>query len=88
MKALKVRKNLLLEQETVDKVSQILSSKHKNFTDAITLYFQALIKEPSLIDKVEDIASKRTGSFIGILDGKIGNEQSKDMKAKHHENLS
>jgi len=46
-------------------------------------YFQAIIKEPELIDTIEKKAKKRTGSFIGMLDNKIGDESYKNMKKSH-----
>jgi hypothetical protein len=33
-------------------------------------------------------AKQRTGSFIGMLDGKIGDINFKDMKSQYHENFS
>lgn len=87
MEALKVRKNFLLDSDIVEKAGVILKQKHKNFTEAINLYFQAIAKDPSILDKVESTASKRTGSFIGMLDGKIGDADFKEMKKSHHETL-
>lgn len=80
MKVAKVRKNFLFDKETVEKVQEILSKKHKNLTEAIALYFQALVKEPEILDAIENSARKRSGSFIGMLDGKIGNEDRKKMR--------
>jgi hypothetical protein len=88
MNTLKVRKNFLLDSETIDKATIILKHKHKNLTEAINLYFQAIAKDPSIVDTIESTASKRTGGFIGMLDGKIGNDDFKDMKRVHHENIS
>jgi hypothetical protein len=51
-------------------------------------YFQAIIKEPELIETIEKKAKKRTGSFIGILDGKIGDESFKELKKNYHEHIS
>ena len=80
MGAIKVRKNFLFDKATVEKVQEILSKKHKNLTEAITLYFQAIVREPEILDRVEDSAHKRTGRFIGMLDGKIGDSDRKDMR--------
>ncbi|MFP4487598.1 MAG: hypothetical protein ACLFOC_11610 [Campylobacterales bacterium] len=88
MSTLTVRKNFKFEKETIDKVAVILKNKHHNFTEVLNNYFQAIIKEPELIDTIEKKAKKRTGSFIGILDGKIGDESYKKMKKSHHEHIS
>ncbi len=85
MKALKVRKNFIFDKEMVEKVQSIVSKKHKNLTEAITLYFQALVKDPDLLDSVEQSAQKRTGNFIGLLDGQIGDEDAKWMQREHSE---
>lgn len=83
MKSVKVRKNFMFDKETVDRVQEIVSKKHKNLTEAISLYFQALVKEPAILDAIEERANKRTGSFIGILDGKIGDLDHKEMVEYH-----
>lgn len=85
MKAVKVRKNFLFEKETVEKVQEMLSKKHKNLTEAISLYFQALIKDPEILETIERSAHKRTGSFIGMLDNKIGDTDAKNMKKSYIE---
>ncbi|RLA71667.1 MAG: hypothetical protein DRG24_04960 [Epsilonproteobacteria bacterium] len=79
IKVAKVRKNFLFDKDMVEKVQEILSKKHKNLTEAIALYFQALVKEPEILDAIEKSAHKRSGNFIGMLDGKIGDEDRKSM---------
>lgn len=37
---------------------------------------------------IENIASKRTGSFIGILDTKMGDEDFKQIKNGYYETVS
>ena len=76
---IKVRKNFLFDKEMVEKVQKILLTKQKNLTEAIALYFQAVIKEPEILDAIETSAHKRNGNFIGMLDGEIGDEDKKDM---------
>ena len=49
---------------------------------------KAITKDPTLLDVIENIASKRTGNFIGLLDGKIGDEDFKGIKKGYHESLS
>ncbi|MEA1918556.1 MAG: hypothetical protein U9N52_01845 [Campylobacterota bacterium] len=88
MNTLKVRKNFAFDKEIVDQASLILKGQQKSLTEAIGLYFQAIIKEPSILETVEKSANKRTGAFIGTLDGKIGNEEYKDIKKSFHENIS
>lgn len=88
MNTLKVRKNFLFDKDIVEKTAAILKEQHKSFTEVIGLYFQAIVKEPSILEAVERSATKRTGNFIGMLDGKIGNEEYSDMKTSHHENIS
>jgi len=80
MDVVKVRKNFLLDKEVVEKAQQIIAGQHKNLTEVINLYFKAIVKEPSILQTIEQSAQKRTGSFIGMLDGKIGNESYKEMK--------
>jgi len=76
----KVRKNFLLDKDVIEKAQSIISQKHKNLTEVINLYFKAIVKEPSILDTIEKSANKRTGSFIGLLDGQIGDESYKKMK--------
>ena len=90
MNTIKVRKNFLLDKELVEKAQYIIRDQHKNLTEVINLYFKAIVKEPSILDTIEKSANKRTGSFIGILDGQIGNESYKEMKiaqAKEHKDF-
>lgn len=88
MQMLKVRKNFLLDRDVIEKATDVIMQKHKNLTEVINIYCQAIAKDPTILEKVESIASKRTGSFIGMLDGKIGNEDFKNMKKSHHEDIS
>jgi hypothetical protein len=80
MDIIKVRKNFLLDKDVVEKAQKIILGQHKNLTEVINLYFKAIVKEPSILDTIEKSANKRTGAFIGMLDGKIGNENYKQMK--------
>jgi antitoxin component of RelBE/YafQ-DinJ toxin-antitoxin module len=80
MNIVKVRKNFLLDKDVVEKAQNIILNQHKNLTEVINLYFKAIIKEPSILDTIEKSANKRTGSFIGMLDGKIGDTNYKEMK--------
>ena len=66
----------------------LVKQKNKNFTEILTGYFQAIVKDPSIIDTIEQKAKQRTGSFIGMLDDKIGNQNYKDMKKSYNENIS
>jgi len=88
LNALRVRKNFVFDKEMIDKTAVILKNQKKSFTDIINLYFQAIIKEPSIIETVEKTATKRTGSFIGMLDGKIGSSSYKEMKKVYNEDIS
>ena len=80
MNVLKVRKNFLLDKDVIEKAQSIIIKKHKNLTEVINLYFKAIVKEPSILDTIEKSANKRTGSFIGLLDGQIGDKSYKEMK--------
>ena len=80
MNIIKVRKNFLLDKEVVEKAQNIISKQHKNLTEVINLYFRAIVKEPSILDTIEKSANKRTGSFIGMLDGTVGDKSYKEMK--------
>lgn len=88
MTTLTIRKNFKFDKEMVDKVSTILQERNLNFTQFLSQYFQAVIKEPTLIDTIEKKSKQRTGNFIGILDGKIGNIDYKEMKEDYNENIS
>ncbi len=88
MNTLKIRKNFVFDKDVIEQTKEILKNNKKSFTEAINLYFKAIIKEPTLIEEIEKKANKRTGSFIGMLDGKIGKEDFKDMKREHHEDIS
>ena len=88
MSTLTIRKNFNFEKELIDKASEVIKKQNKNFTQVLTNYFQAIVKEPALIDTIEQKAHQRTGSFIGMLDGKIGNQDYKEMKSTYHENIS
>ena len=88
MATLTIRKNFNFKKELIDKTSIILKQQNRNFTEILTNYFQAIIKEPNIIKTIEQKAQQRTGSFIGMLDGKIGDEDFKTMKKSYHENIS
>jgi hypothetical protein len=88
MGTLIVRKNFSFDKDIVDKVSILLQEKNTTFTKLLTNYFQAIIKEPELINEVEQKAKQRTASFIGLLDDKIGDIDAKEMKRVYNENLS
>jgi hypothetical protein len=87
MSVVKVRKNFLLDKALIDKAQNILLKKHNNLTEAVTLYLKAIVKEPSILEYIEESATKRTGSFIGMLDGKIGDTNFKEMRGKHHHSI-
>ncbi|HIP61745.1 MAG TPA: hypothetical protein EYG98_04240 [Sulfurovum sp.] len=76
----KIRKNFLLDKELIEKAQKILLTKHNNLTEAITTYFRAVVKDPEILQYIEKSSNKRTGSFIGILDGKIGANDYKELK--------
>ena len=80
MNIVKVRKNFLLDKDVIEKAQSVIMQKHKNLTEVINLYFKAIVKEPSILDTIEKSANRRTGSFIGLLDGQIGDESYKNMK--------
>ena len=85
---MKVRKNFVFDKELIDKITLILKKKNKNFTQLLTSYLQAIVKNPDLIDEIEKEAKKRKGSFLGILDGKIGDIDFKEMKRVQNEDIS
>ena len=88
MSTLTIRKNFNFDKELTEKVSLIIKNKNQNFTQVLTNYFQAIVKEPSLIDTIEQKATQRTGGFIGMFDGMIGDTDYKDMKKAYSENIS
>lgn len=83
MNVIKVRKNFILDKEVVEKAQDILKSQHKNFTEVISLYFKAIAKDPSILATIEKSANRRTGSFIGMLDGQVGDADYKEMKKEY-----
>ena len=83
MTALKVRKNFLLDKEIIEKAQVIILEQQKNLTEVLNTYFKAIVKEPSILETIEKSANKRTGSFIGMLDGQIGDSSFKEMKQEH-----
>ena len=85
MKIMRVRKNFLFDKEIVEKVQKIVNERHKNLTEAISLYFKALVKHPEILDEIEKVAQKRTGKFIGLLDGKVGDESWREMKKSYYD---
>ncbi len=88
MSGILVRKNFKFEKELVDQVTSILQGRGLNFTQALVTYFQAITKDPSLLDEVEKKSKQRTGAFIGMLDGKIGEVDIKEAKREKSETLS
>ena len=88
MSTLTVRKNFKFDKEMIDKVSSILQKRDLNFTQFISKYFQAVIKDPALIELIEQKSKQRTGEFIGVLDNKIGDVDYKEMKKIYNENFS
>ncbi len=88
MGTLTVRKNFVFDKELVDSVVVVLKDKDKNFTKLLTDYFKAITKNPDLIDEIENKAKERRGSFIGVLDGKIGAMDFKEMKRVRNEDIS
>jgi len=83
MNVVKVRKNFILDKEIVEKTHDILKSQHKNFTEIINLYFKAIVKDPSILQTIEKSANKRTGSFVGMLDGEVGESDYKRLKKEY-----
>ncbi len=88
MKTITIRKNFVFDKELVDNVMVILKERDINFTKLITDYLKAIVKNPNLIDEIEVKAKQRNGNFIGILDGKIGEIDFKEMKRIKNEDIS
>ena len=80
MKTLQVRKNFLFDRALVEEAQEVLKKRHKNLTQAITLYLKAVVKNPEILDEIEKSANKRDGSFVGMLNGLTGNESYKEMR--------
>ena len=83
MKALRVRKNFVFDRTLVEEAQKILKKRHKSLTHAITLYFEAIVKNPAILDEIEKSAQKRDGGFIGMLDNRIGDSSYKKMRNEH-----
>ncbi len=88
MGMLTVRKNFVFDRELAESVSSVLKEKDKNFTQLIVSYFKAITKNPEIIDEIEEKAKERKGAFVGILDGKIGEMDTKEMSSVYHEHIS
>ena len=88
MGVLTVRKNFNFDKNLIDNVSKVLQEKNRNFTEVIVDFFQAIVKDPSTIEEIKKVANKREGSFIGMLDGKIGDTDYKNLKKSYHEYIS
>ena len=80
MNTIKVRKNFLIDKDLIEDAQKIILNKHKNLTEAIVTYLQAVVKNPKILDTIEENANKRVGSFIGMLDGEIGDIDYKEAK--------
>ncbi|SFV60371.1 hypothetical protein MNB_SM-7-746 [hydrothermal vent metagenome] len=85
MATVTVRKNFKFDKELVEKVGALLYEKDLNFTQLITHYFQAIVKEPELVDIVEKKSKQRSGKFIGMLDGVVEKSDYKEMRKSYHE---
>ena len=85
MDVMKVRKNFLLDKALLERAQTILLRKHKNLTEAVTTYLRAVVKDPQILDTIEETSKKRTGAFIGMLDGKIGAQDAKAMRKARHQ---
>lgn len=88
MSILTIRKNFNFEKKLIDKTSLIIKKRDINFTQLLTNYFEAIVKDPDVIEIIEQKANQRTGSFIGLLDGGIGDLKYKDSRSAYHENIS
>lgn len=84
MNPTKKRKNFLLDREIVEELQKIAYSKNKNLTGIINQYFKAILKDDSIMDRVDDIANQRGGTFIGMLDHNVGLEKWSQMKSDYH----
>ena len=79
MNTFKVQKNFLIDKSLIENAQNIILKKHKNLTEAITLYLEAIVKNPNIIEDIKQEASKRNASFIGMLDGQIGDINYKNL---------
>ena len=72
----------------MEKTGNILKNQKRNFTEVINLYFQAIVKDPTILEIIEKTAHQRKGNFIGMLDGDIGDDCYKDLKREYYKNIS
>ena len=80
MNPTKKRKNFLLDRETLDELQMVLKPTNRNLTELINQYFKAVVKDSSILHRVDDIANLRRGSFIGLLDHEVGTESWGTMR--------
>ncbi len=86
MDHVQIRKNFVFDRQLVEDAQNILQKRYSNLTQAFVKYMQAVVKDPGILDEIEKSASKREGRFIGLLNGKIGEESYKTMKKSAFEN--
>ena len=78
MKNIRIRKNFLLDRDAVEKAQPIIKARYNSLTEGIRLYLQAVVRNPDILDAIEQSANMRTGAFIGMLDGAIGDAECED----------
>lgn len=74
-----IHKSFALDAEAVKNAELVAKQKKKSLTELVNLYFKALSNDASVFELIESRVQPRTGSFIGLLDNKIGNVDSKRM---------
>jgi len=85
MNPTKKRKNFLLDRETTEKLQELLAPTGRNLTELINQYFKAVIRDTTLLDRVDSIANLRRGAFIGLLDSSVGSQSWSDTKRDFHQ---
>ena len=86
--SIKIRKNFALDKNLVEKTQKILEKRNQNFVEILTFYLEAIVKDETILNKVQKTAKKREGKFIGMLDNQIGDIDYKNLKREYYESFS
>ena len=85
MKPIQIRKNFIFDRQLVEEAQEVLKKRYGNMTQAFTQYLKAVVKNPDILEEIEESASKREGRFIGMLDGKVGADEYRELRDSFYE---
>ena len=85
MKPIQIRKNFIFDRQLVEEAQEVLKKRYGNMTQAFTQYMKAVVKNPDILEEIEESASKREGRFIGMLNGKVGAGEYRELRDSLYE---